>query len=76
MPKLLWKSYQGRLYTKFEENHVSHFRDMSEQTFMFFFFFSFFFLRLFALEKIALTCKLVLQLDRIWYTCRESRGNY
>ena len=30
-------AYQGRLHTKFEENHVEHFRDMSEQTFEFFF---------------------------------------
>ena len=29
-------AYQGRLLTKFEENLVSHFQHMSEQTFMFF----------------------------------------
>jgi len=50
-------AYQGRLHTKFEENHVKRFRDiaMSEQTFKFF-------LRFFCiLEKIAVTCKFVLQ---------------
>ena len=31
-------AYQGRLHTKFEENRAKHFRDMSEQTFEFFFF--------------------------------------
>jgi len=30
-------AYQGRLHTKFEENCVKRFRDMSEQTFKFFF---------------------------------------
>ena len=31
-------AYQGRLHTKFEENHVKCFWDMSAQTFMFFIF--------------------------------------
>ena len=34
-------AYQGRLHTKFEENRAKRFRDMSEQTFKFFFFFVF-----------------------------------
>ena len=37
-------AYKGRLYTKFEENHISHFWDMSEQISYFilcFFFFIF-----------------------------------
>ena len=52
--------YQGRLHTKFEENHVKCFQDMSEQTFKFFLRL---FLRLFAhlKKKIAVTRKLVLQ---------------
>ena len=47
-------AYQGRPHTKFEENRVNIFRDMSEQTFMFFlrFFFSFR-----TNEKIAITRK-------------------
>jgi len=28
-------AYQGRLHTKFEENHVNCVRDMGEQTFVF-----------------------------------------
>ena len=42
-------AYQGRQHTKFEENHVKRIRDMSEQTFEFFFFI------FCTLEKIALT---------------------
>ena len=38
-------TYEGRLHTKFEENRVKSFQDMSEQTFEFF---VHFFLRLFA----------------------------
>ena len=49
-------AYQGRLHTKFEENCVKFFRDMSEQTFKFFS--SFFSSSSFrTLEKITLTCK-------------------
>ena len=36
-PKLLWRpAHQGRLHTKFEENRVKRFQDMTEQTFSFF----------------------------------------
>ena len=48
-------AYQGRLHTKFEENCIKHFQDMSEQTF------KFFSSSFCTLEKIAVTRKLVLQ---------------
>ena len=35
-------AYKGRLHTKFEENRIKRFRDISEQTFEFFFVFFFF----------------------------------
>ena len=35
-------AYQRKLHTKFEENRVKRFRDMSEQTFEFFFLFRLF----------------------------------
>ena len=36
MLRLLWKCLLACLLTKFEENHVNHFQDMSEQTSCFF----------------------------------------
>ena len=55
-------AYQRRLHSKFEENRVKRFRDMSEQTFKFVFFVFLFFSSSFALlKKIAVTRKLVLQ---------------
>ena len=69
-------AYQGKLPTKFEENRIKHFRDMSEQTFEFFLL-RFFLLCLFAHLKNRCnpqTCTPI-QL-KFWSTCRASRGNY
>ena len=54
-------AHQGNLHTKFKENRIKHFRDMSEQTFKFLSFFFVFLVSFRTLEKIAVTCKLVLQ---------------
>ena len=51
-------AYQGRLHTKFEENRVKFFRDMSEQTL------KFSSSSFCTLEKIAVTCTLVVQSSR------------
>ena len=54
-------AYQRRLHTKFEENRVKRFRDMSEQTFKFFSSFFSFSSSFRTLEKIAVTHQIVLQ---------------
>ena len=64
-------AYQGKVHTKFEENFVKRFWDLSEQSFKFFLLI----FRLFALEKITVTCKLVLQsswnLVHLWGVQRQ-----